>query len=393
MKCQVIAGMALVTAVAAPLAFSDHFRDMVREPVEGRFQRTVTFRNIAHVSFRDEGTAEAAFGANETVRQDVEQKGEVRQRAVTYTEVQQKGGSIGEPGRAVVNATDALLHFYARQRDEAAELKAQAAKLASMHQEATAQALIRMATDHERLADRARDVLKDRFSTDVALAPPPAEPFVSDNASEMLQHDAQAHEQTISRLREASGDLRGAARDLLRDGLAGAQEHLTMIRQLRADGAAGTAVPGSVQFAESAPSDVAQKGEVSVEQKGVPSVRQKTETVVQQSVLQKAGPGIQQKAESRVEQKGTVEQKAVVEQKGVVQQKAEGKAEEKEKGGKPTAEQPFSVPPTETAQEVTIQPPPPPPAPPAPVAAAPPPPPPPAPVVEAPRPPRRRPAH
>ena len=43
MKCQVAAGFALATLVAAPLAFSDHFRDMVREPAEGRFQRAVAF--------------------------------------------------------------------------------------------------------------------------------------------------------------------------------------------------------------------------------------------------------------------------------------------------------------------------------------------------------------
>src|SRR5690242_4627695 len=125
MKCQVAAGFALATLVAAPLAFSDHFRDMVREPTEGRFQRAVAFRDTTRVS--DQSKADVSQGttfAKEGPREEVQQKGEVFQRDVSYTDVQQKAGSVGTPGRAVVNPADALLHFYASQRDEAAELDA-----------------------------------------------------------------------------------------------------------------------------------------------------------------------------------------------------------------------------------------------------------------------------
>src|SRR5438067_5873501 len=199
MKCQVAAGLALATLVAAPLAFSDHFRDMIREPAEGRFQRSVAFRDTTRVSYQDSGVvSQGSTFAKEGPRGEVQQKGEVFQRDVSYTDVQQKAGAVGTPGRAVVNPTDALLHFYASQRDEAAELDAQSAKFRAMNQDTVAQALASMITDHQRLADRTQDLLRDRFSTDTTLPPRPAEPFVSDNANEMLDHDIQAHERTIS---------------------------------------------------------------------------------------------------------------------------------------------------------------------------------------------------
>src|SRR5436309_2041645 len=109
MKCQVAAGVLLAMLVAAPLAFSDHFRDMIREPTEGRFQRAVAFRDTARIAFQDkEVVSQGSAATKEGRRGDVEQKGGVFQRDVPYTEVQQKAGAIGSAGRAVVNPADAL---------------------------------------------------------------------------------------------------------------------------------------------------------------------------------------------------------------------------------------------------------------------------------------------
>src|SRR4051812_15926573 len=117
MKCQVAAGFALATLVGAPLAFSDHFRDMNREPAEGRFQQAVAFRDTTRVSYPSKAdVSEGTTAAKEGVREDVPQKSEVFRRDVTYTDVQQKAGAVGTSGTAVVNSTDALLHFYASQR-------------------------------------------------------------------------------------------------------------------------------------------------------------------------------------------------------------------------------------------------------------------------------------
>src|SRR5215831_9703484 len=113
MKCQVAAGAAFALLVASPLAFSDHFRDMVREPTEGRFQRAVAFRDTIRIAFQDKEVVTQSPAKTERKGGEVRQKGGVFQRDVSYTEVQQKATFSGSSARAVVNPTDALLHFYA----------------------------------------------------------------------------------------------------------------------------------------------------------------------------------------------------------------------------------------------------------------------------------------
>ena len=280
----------------------------------------------------------------------MQRKGEVFQRDVSYTDVQQKAVSVGTPGRAVVNSTDALLHFYASQRDEAAELDAQSARFRAMNQDTTSQALAPMITDHRTWPTGRR--------TCSAIASPPTSASRRDPPSRSSQTTptrcwtttSRLHERTISDLRERMGDVRGGpARDLMQDGLAGAQQHLGMLRGMRGGDRAAPALPAassspipkrawSRASSRRACPTCGRRAKPAFSRASFnrasfgrgPGVRQKGETGVEQ----KEGPGIQQKGETGVQQKGDTG----VQQKG--DRKAESK-EEKEKG-KPAPPETFA---------------------------------------------------
>jgi hypothetical protein len=330
-------GLGLAALLAAPLAFSDHTRKPLI-PESGTFSRAVSFRGTGNDDVRQGDVKQGDVRQGDVRQGDVRQKGEIRQ--VDYTEIQQKGSGLGEPRSAVLNPTDILLHFYAHQRDEVAELTAQRERFRTMNYDNADRLLTRMIDEHQGMVTRTSSLLRDQFSASLDMAPPASKPFVSDSAIEMIDRDIQMHDRAVRTGREHMAMLRMArARDLLQDGIVGAQKHLTWLRQLRADIQAGR-----------------RSGEI-----------------VNPATL----PG-----------------------GGIEPGSAKGKGEEKgeEKGAPPFIEQGFTseVPGMLEAEVVTIEAPPPPPPvvqpppPPPPVVVAPPPPP---AVVQAPRPPRRRPAH
>lgn len=246
MRSNLMAGMALALLVAAPLAFSDQFREKMREPAAAPFTKRIGFRSDG-VLISIQEKADVYQGDVRQVRQadvlqkgvvqqgDVLQKGGIRQRDVGYADIQQRRLGSVVPEGASVSHTDILLGFYASQRDEAAMLVAQAEKFRQLNHENVAQALVRMADDHRSLAARTSDLLRDRLATDIELAPRPQAPFISDNPAEMLDHDIRMHERALRRTQEHMAMVRlDAARALLEEASRATREHLATLQQLRA---------------------------------------------------------------------------------------------------------------------------------------------------------------